>query len=449
VTQKFFAQSNYSIDPLSINSPHSNEIHAIAYENGIIFYSDRRTQVLVSRVDTVNNPLFHFFVANIQNDPVKFGNPHSLSHNIPIKAHQVSSSISADGRELFFAANDENGQRIYSARRSGNNWSNIQPFTHSRANIIATHPSLSPDGTRLFFASDMPGGYGGFDIYVSERTNRGWGPPVNLGPEINTAENELFPFIQANGELFFSSTAHGSMGGLDIFTAREINGEWGFVQRLEEPINSTADDISYTAANPDGTTGYFASNRDGKTFNLYAFNSLFPAFSFCREQEENDYTYFISDPGVMPDSVAATLRYEWEMGDGTTRYGDEVELTYATSGEYEILLSIRDTLTGEYRRHVERYMLYVEEIEQPYITISSPPKAGAPVTFDATKTYLPGINIDDYYWILGDGTRKTGIRTTHTYTRPGVYRVQLGVIGKSKYFEGEERVCTFLEVVVE
>ena len=446
-TRLVWAQTDYVIEPLSLNTNYNNEIFAISYDNGIIYSSDRRTHILISRVDTANNPLFNLYYVS-QRDSNKWGIPHLLSKNLPINAHQGPSSLSADGRELYFTANDETGQRIFIASKSGNDWTNIRPFAHNRPNFSTTHPSLSPDGRRLFFASDMPGGYGGFDIYVCEWTPRGWGTPQNLGPGVNTPENELFPFVQGNGELYFSSTAHGSMGGMDIFSVREVNGVWGLPHRLEEPINSTADDISYTAADSNGTSGYIASNRNGRTFDIFSFSSLFPVFSECWEQEENDYTYFIREPGTI-NLDTTTLKLMWEISDGTVVYGEEFWHTFPSTGEYDIFLSVIDSLTGEISSRVEHYFLEVLDFEQPYITAIEVADAGTTVSFDASKTFLPDLHIEEYYWMFGDGTRKRGISTEHIYTRPGVYRVQLGVIGRSRYTGEWEKVCTFREIRVQ
>jgi len=446
--QALCAQSFYRVEPLSLSQNFTNEIFAFPYGNGVIYSSDRRTHIWVSRVDTTNNPLFHLFYVS-EKDSNKWSVPQLLSKNLPINAHQGPFTISANGQEIYFSANDETGQRIFSSRKSGNEWGSIQPFTHNRSNYAVTHPSLSRDGTRLFFASDMPGGYGGFDIYVCERTVSGWGPPQNLGPEINTSANELYPFIQGNGELFFSSPGHGSMGGLDIFSARETDGEWRFVQRMEEPINSTADDISYMAADDDGTSGYFASNRNGKSLNLYSFKSLFPVFSHCQEQEENDYTYRIRDPGFLGLDTIPTIKLIWDMGDGTTQYGNEFWHTFPSTGQYDIYLSVLDTLTGEFNEHVEQLSIEVLDEEQPYITTGETVTAGISASFDASKTFLPDWEIEEYYWMFGDGTRKKGIRTQHTFTAPGMYRVQLGVIGTSQWREGKMKVCVFRDIMVE
>ena len=441
-----FAQSDYLVEPLSLKNNFTNEIFAISYKNGLIYSSDRRTHILVSRVDATHQQLFHLFYVS-QKDSNKWSFPRLLSKNIPINAHQVSCSISADGKEIYFSTNDETGQRIFSATISGDNLTNIRPFAHNRPGYTTTHPSLSPDGRRLFFASNMPGGFGGFDIYVCEKTPTGWSPPKNLGPEVNTAENELYPFIQGNGELYFSST-HGSMGGLDIFSVREINGVWRLRYRLDEPVNSVADDISYTANDADGTHGLFSSNRAGKTFDLYSFKSSFPVFTGCIEQEENDYTYFFREREALGIDTT-TLKLMWDMGDGTIRYGEAIEHTFPSTGQYDIYIHVVDTLTGVIEKQVAHEVVYVEDIEQPYIIADETVNAGAPVSFDASNTHLPNLDIEEYYWMFGDGARKKGVRAEHIYAAPGVYRVQLGVIGRSKWTGEKEKVCVFRDIKVQ
>jgi PKD repeat protein len=231
------------------------------------------------------------------------------------------------------------------------------------------------------------------------------------------------------------------MGGLDIFFAREVDNEWGFVQQMEEPVNSTADDISYTSENIEGSNGFFASNRLGKNFDIFSFRSLFPIFSDCNEQQENDYTYVFEEGLVKLDTT--TLKLIWDMGDGNVMYGEKVEYTYASTGLYEISLSTKDSLTNEIVEQVARYELEVTDIEQPYITAAETVVAGTPVLFDASKTYLPDMEITDYYWIFGDGTRKRGLSAEHTYLTPGTYKVQLGVTGRNN-----EKVCIWREITV-
>ncbi|HVA97307.1 MAG TPA: flagellar motor protein MotB, partial [Bacteroidia bacterium] len=123
---------------------------------------------------------------------------------------------------------------------------------------------LSPDGKELYFVSERPGGYGRGDIYVSKRiSSHEWGKPVNLGPTINTAEDEGGVFMAPDGKtLFFSSEGHNSMGSYDIFKSVLVNGKWTTPVNLGYPINTIYNDVSFVIAS-DGKTGYFASDRKG------------------------------------------------------------------------------------------------------------------------------------------------------------------------------------------
>ena len=452
------AQEKFQLEPLSVNRNYSNEIFAISTEDGVIFCSDFQPNLLIGRIDTANRSLFHLYFAP-KKDSVQWGIPQILSKNLPLNAHKGPFTISSNGRDIYFTVSDETGQKIFQASKSGDRITNMRPFAFNAPRYTTTHPSLSRDGQRLFFASDRPGGFGGFDLYVCEWTSRGWGQPKNLGDKVNTSENELYPFIQENGELFFSSKAHGSMGGMDIFMTSEINSEWATPQRMDEPINSTADDISYTAIDPEGRNGYLASNRNGKIFSIFSFASLLPPFPTfeCDEQEENDYTYIFQDntnaimemeDGTEEDFTPA-LKLVWELGDGTIKYGEEIEHTYSSTGQYEIFLNVIDTLTNQISNQVAHYVIDVEDIEQPYITVSETIQAGVITTFDASETNLPDVIIEDYYWMFGDGKRiKGGQRVEHIYAAPGKYRVQLGVIGKSRFTGVEMKICTYREITV-
>lgn len=126
----------------------------------------------------------------------------------------------------------------------------------------AAHPSISVDGNTLYFSSNMPGGFGGNDLYKVERTNSAgeWSKPVNLGPKINTEGNELFPFIHENGNLYFASDGHLGLGGLDVFTVR-LNSPTTSVVNLGYGVNSNQDDFGFFLKE-DKRSGFFSSNRD-------------------------------------------------------------------------------------------------------------------------------------------------------------------------------------------
>jgi outer membrane protein OmpA-like peptidoglycan-associated protein/tetratricopeptide (TPR) repeat protein len=157
-----------------------------------------------------------------------------------------------------------NKLKLYFANTSSENgdWGNIKEFPYNNNEYSVGHPTLSTDGRTLYFVSDMPGGYGGTDIYKSIYNKGKWSKPINLGAEINTKGNEMFPFIDENEDLYFSSDGHAGLGGLDIFVSRNKNGKFTAPQNLGVPLNSSQDDFGYIF-DEEKEEGYFTSNREG------------------------------------------------------------------------------------------------------------------------------------------------------------------------------------------
>ncbi|WP_090165720.1 OmpA family protein [Neolewinella agarilytica] len=151
---------------------------------------------------------------------------------------------------------------IYSAYRAEYDWAGVRPLPFNGENFSNQHPSVTADGKRIFFASNREGGYGGYDLYFSDFRDGRWSEAINLGPEVNTEANEAFPYIHANGRLFFASKGHGGRGGYDLFMIDLSGRRWGKLINLPEPINSPDDEVGITLS-PDGKFGYLVSNRSG------------------------------------------------------------------------------------------------------------------------------------------------------------------------------------------
>ncbi len=166
-----------------------------------------------------------------------------------------------------------NGCQIYQVNRSRNSWGNPEVVNLAPDTLVVAHPAISPDELTLYFVSDMPGGIGGKDIWKVSRSSitSPWGTPVNMGNEINTSGDEVFPYVHPDGTLYFSSNGHPGMGGLDIFKAVQIdNGDW-VVQNMGYPINSSSDDFGIVFEKG-VERGYFSSNRGRRnTDNIYSF----------------------------------------------------------------------------------------------------------------------------------------------------------------------------------
>lgn len=158
--------------------------------------------------------------------------------------------------------------KIAVSRYGRPDWTQPEILTFNSETYSCMHPCLSPDGKRLFFSSDMPGGAGGYDIYVAERQGAGWGTPMNLGPVVNTEKQEIFPFINPDGTLFFSSNGHShGLGGFDNYYASVASGNPEEVINLGDLYNSSADDMSFII-NDDGKSGFFTSSRPGGRGNV-------------------------------------------------------------------------------------------------------------------------------------------------------------------------------------
>ena len=181
--------------------------------------------------------------------------------------NEGSIAVMPDGSSIIFAKGNNGKATGYSevhlffARYRNGKWSEPIPLSINDADAWDSTPALSPDGTTLYFASDRPEGYGGNDLYAAKINRRGrWVDVRNLGPEINTPGNEMFPFVSTDGSLYFSSTGHPGFGHLDLFRAIRQGGHIT-IQNLGKPMNSHADDFGFYEFNL--TKGFFSSNRKG------------------------------------------------------------------------------------------------------------------------------------------------------------------------------------------
>jgi len=190
--------------------------------------------------------------------------PDGLGPRINSSYHDAAVGLAPDGHSLFIS-NDEKGGDIYISRRTKNNWGAPEPIMGEvNTKNYEGHASISVNKQVLFFVSDRPGGFGGQDIYQATlQEDNTWGNIVNLGPDINTPYDEDAPFIHANGKLlFFSSEGHNSMGGFDVFYTTLEDGQWSKPDNLGPPVNTPNDD-NYYVVSPNGEHAYFSSGRAG------------------------------------------------------------------------------------------------------------------------------------------------------------------------------------------
>jgi peptidoglycan-associated lipoprotein len=195
--------------------------------------------------------------------------------------------FSPDGKTMYFTYScpvngQDLGAKIYTSTRASGEWGEGQELRlFADSSITVGHPALNAHGDTLYFVSDAPGGYGGKDIYMAILDGSNWGEIQNLGPQINTADDELFPHYRADGRLYFSSKGHPGVGGLDIFYAVRRDSVWDLFN-MGAPFNSSNDDFGITFA---GTSenGFFSSNRGQKRGYDQIYSFTLPAMEFIVE----------------------------------------------------------------------------------------------------------------------------------------------------------------------
>lgn len=216
----------------------------------------------------------------------KFSNPVKIKGDVNTKFHEGIAAISPDGNTMYFDRNDyfegkyrkdsegENQIKLFTAELIDGQWRNIQSVPFNNSEYKVGHPALAENGNVLYFASTMPGGHGGSDLYrVTINTDGSFGTPENLGPEINTEGNEVFPFIGSDGSLYFSSDGHLGLGGLDVFFAEKTANGFGQVRNLGTPVNSSADDFAFSIDS--NQEGFVSSNRGGND-DIYIIKQIEP-----------------------------------------------------------------------------------------------------------------------------------------------------------------------------
>ncbi len=252
-----------------INTP-AREFSPALYEDVLVFVSQHKSGPVDPKSGETYLELFYSEL-DPNGMPQKRDN-YSLQINTELNEGPVT--FSRNGDRIYFTRNNimngvakknahgQTGLKIFEARRGIYDWENVRELPFNSDDYSCLHPALSADGKKLFFASNKPGGYGGMDLYFVEKTGETWSKPINLGSEINTDKNEVFPYLHESGLLFFASDRADGFGGLDLYLIDISGRKWGKALNLGEPFNSVNDDFGLVLTE-DGKQGYFSSNREG------------------------------------------------------------------------------------------------------------------------------------------------------------------------------------------
>lgn len=269
----------FKIKNAPFNTPYS-DFSAMPYKDNIVFTSVNK-DILIANNDgkneniynRTNQPYLDLYITDYEARKSNAFGIELLSKNIVQPFHDGSSSFSPDGKTIYFTRNNSKGNKlvydknkisnlkIFTAKIENDKCSEPVPISINVDGYSMGHPSISPDGKKMYFTSDMPGGIGATDIYVVDILGDGlFGKPQNLGKTINTEGREMFPFVDENN-LYFSSDGHLGLGSLDIFKVDLKSNNW-VAANMGKPINSNYDDFAFVY-NEEINKGFLSSNRPG------------------------------------------------------------------------------------------------------------------------------------------------------------------------------------------
>ncbi|MNX32623.1 Outer membrane lipoprotein Omp16 precursor [compost metagenome] len=266
--------NRFEIKNLAINTPNS-EFGAVKYKENLVFAGVKLKPGLFDKKFKWDNETYLNMVSIPLNEiNAAETNLTYFAQELKTGMHEANAVFTKDGKTMYFTRNNsKNGTKkkneekisnlqIFKADLVDGKWTNITALPFNSPNYSVEHPALSPDEKVLYFASDMPGSLGSFDIYSVNINKGAFDTPKNLGPLVNTDKREQFPFVSNDNKLYFSSDGHLGYGSLDVFVS-DINGnEYAEPVNIGLPLNSNLDDFSFNI-DSDTKEGYFASNRDG------------------------------------------------------------------------------------------------------------------------------------------------------------------------------------------
>ncbi len=261
----------YEATNLSEINTTKSEFSPVMYENKLVFVSEQNPDIVnYEQYDFNGQPYLNIFFTELKNE-VPSSSKKAFSKKVNSNYHDGPVAFNKEQNILYFTRvsyienkkNKEfiNRAKLYVSDKKGKAWGKAQPFIFNSNDYSIAHPAVSDDGNSLFFSSDMPGGFGGMDIWACKKNKDGWEKPVNLGPDVNTSGSEEFPYMRKDGLLFFASDGLPGFGGLDIFSCKQIAGKWILNRNEGLGINSFADDFGIYFI--DNSKGYVSSNRDG------------------------------------------------------------------------------------------------------------------------------------------------------------------------------------------
>ncbi len=457
------AQSPYLPKLHPVSTPVYDELAPVLTREGLIYTTNKPSDANTSITDAQGEYPTDIYIS-VKNENEKWSDGEIYSERLAFPQHDAVATLNLNEDLIFFSRTMEDlppkgirgfftgrintsnpNSGLFYSIREGEDWGEVYEFPHNDEMTI--HPSLNLFGDELYFSSNREGGFGGYDLYKSQFINGEWSEPENLGPVVNSSDDEIYPYIHSSGRLYFSTDGHDNRtGGFDIFYTDFFNNRWFPPVKMGTPFNSGFNDYTFFA-DENLESGFFTTNRRG-TMDIFSFELTYPSFEYCKQQVMDNFCYiFYEENTVSLDS--SLYMYEWNLGDGTKIRATEAEHCYKGPGDYLVQLNVVDKLTGLVAFNQAEYLVEVRKVIQPFIAGPDTVEVNEEVQLHALESYLGEAEPGEYYWDFGDGQKETGATVRHTFLTPGEYKVRLGIIEETDNPETAERFCSYTTIVVE
>lgn len=274
--------SRYIVKPVNLVNSEYNDFCPSITADGLYFTSDRSESTGDEKYPWLGTYYSDIFLAPIKDDG--FDKPKPVEGSVNSDLNEGATSFNESGSVMIFTQCSGQGFdsscALLVTTKDGNQWKKPQAlaFTVTTTEMYG-QPALSKNAKQLIFVSNRPGGYGGHDLYVSVKNGGKWSTPKNMGPNINTAGDEMFPYLLEDNMLYFSSNGHAGFGALDIFLVEKRKNKWRKPRNLLPPMNSGGDDfgICFSREGAEANKGYFSSNRPGtQRDDIFTFDIITP-----------------------------------------------------------------------------------------------------------------------------------------------------------------------------
>ncbi len=401
------------------------EFDPVASESDSLLFFTSVRSIYNDTAGNGNEELFeNIFLANkTQNEFTNahryfvFGKTENLSANVSVN------SISYDEKQFYVCKSD----RIYVATGRDSIWDIPAMMSDSVNNGFAqNHAFVSPDGKTLYFSVNNSGGFGGLDIYKSEKQKDGrWGPARNVGEPINTPFDEESPAVSYDGKTFyFSSKGHLGFGGYDLYKCQIDGDKFSKPVNMGRPYNSSADDL-FLKFNKTGDEGYLSSGRIKGFGDMDIYKITCPGYT----KPFKNRTYPVSfNANKSLDPEGAKLIYEWNMDDGTKEYGTKFTHTYKRPGNYKVQLTTVDTVSKHKDQNNMAVDVVIDNVSHIEFTCPDTVYQHDTVRFDGSSSMMKGKTAYRYVWKIGDNefSRNT-VKTPYIFKDAGTYTVKMQI----------------------